>query len=47
MAFNLYIISLLALILSISAEPTTISYITEAEKEERQDFLELTIVTKG
>ncbi len=35
------------LILTAIAEPTTVSYIYEVEKEEGQDFLELTISTSS
>lgn len=35
------------LFLTAIAEPTTVSYIYEVEKEEGQDFLELTISTSA
>lgn len=35
------------LFLTTIAEPTTVSYIYEVEKEEGQDFLELTISTSA
>ena len=44
-ALKLYILLILAF--SVFAGPTTLSYIIEVEQDERQDFLELTIITTG